>query len=138
MMEALIAVTAAVIGAVAAYRLNLRRDRQRQGRDIEGARLCLLDTLDWAAGEVQIALETGDWSSLSEFRDLRRQWMGWLRDLSILDIDELFVIETIARYFQAPPDFKSVTKHGPSEAEQVQLEDIYGDLRRALNTLWRL
>jgi hypothetical protein len=129
MTAALIAFAIAVIGAIVAYRLNLRKNRQVQMRDVQGARLCLLDTLDWAAGEVEEALKSGDWTRLSEFRDLRRQWMGWLRDLAILDIEELFVIERIARYFQAPPNFKLVTRRGASDAETAQLESVYRDLR---------
>jgi hypothetical protein len=138
MTAALIAVAAAGIGAIVAYRLNLRKDSGAQMRDVEGARLCLLDTLDWAAGEVKEALESGDWTRLSEFRDLRRQWMGWLRDLSILEIEELFVIERIARYFQAPPNLQLVTRRGASGAETAQLENVHRDLRRALDILWAL
>jgi len=136
MLTAIIGVGAVVIGAVLAFIFDSLRDRRGRRDDKEGALLGLIDTLDWAEGEIRHALETGDWTRLTAFRGFRQHWLRWLRDVSDLDIDDLLLIESTARYFKIPPDFVRITQQGATQSERAQLRRVHSDIRKVLRVLW--
>jgi hypothetical protein len=135
MVPALVGLATVIVGAVVAFLLNSLKDRREQRRSKRGAILPLLDQLDWVAGEVGVALDTGDWIGLSKFQDFRQQWLLWVRDLSDLGIDDLQAIESIARYFTVSPDFQRITEYGASSSELAELHQVHNDLLRILKIL---
>jgi hypothetical protein len=136
MVATLVGLVTVVLGGVVALVVDMLKNRRDRRQRQNAAALCLLDSLDWAHGEVEQAMQSGDWSRLTLFGDLRAQWLVWLKDLGGLHLSDLYAIEEVARFFASPPDPSEIARSGPTALEQEELRTVHQKLERALDVLY--